>query len=150
MKGHRFCLESLSPLIIENTETIILVSGDTHEFGQEITAFAKTLPGSRQIRFLGSQADMIPFYAACDVICVPSSSEPFGRTVIEAMAVGVPVVATRVGGIPEIVDTDEVGTLVDYGDRQALRAAVAKLLEIASWPRGDPRQVGGRHVVSIA
>ena len=45
------------------------------------------------------------------------------------MAVGVPVVATRVGGIPEIVDTDEVGTLVDYGDREALRAAVARLLQ---------------------
>ena len=71
---------------------------------------------------------MVPFYAACDVICVPSSSEPFGRTVIEAMAVGVPVVATRVGGIPEIVDCDDLGLLVDYGNREALRAAVAKLL----------------------
>ena len=72
MKGHRFCLDALSPLLGENPENMILVSGETsHSFAQELGAYADGLPGGQQIRFLGSQNDMIPFYAACDVICVP-------------------------------------------------------------------------------
>ena len=71
---------------------------------------------------------MLPFYAACDVICVPSGSEAFGRTIIEAMAGGVPVVATRVGGIPEIIDDGDCGNLVEFGDGVELRDRVRRLL----------------------
>ena len=72
---------------------------------------------------------MRPFYRACDVICVPSQSESFGRTVIEAFASNVPVLATRVGGIPEIIDDGVNGLLVSYGDEHALTSRLRELLQ---------------------
>ncbi|MBC7351516.1 MAG: glycosyltransferase family 4 protein, partial [Thermogutta sp.] len=71
--------------------------------------------------FLGTVSDMAVFYRACDVVCIPSRSESFGRTAIEAMAVGTPVVATRVGGLGEIINDGETGLLVEYGVIEGFR-----------------------------
>jgi glycosyltransferase involved in cell wall biosynthesis len=81
-----------------------------------------------RIRFLGVIEDMPTFLRACDVACIPSVAEPFGRTAIEAFAIGTPVVATSVGGLREIVDDGETGLLVPYGDTSALAEAILRLL----------------------
>jgi glycosyltransferase involved in cell wall biosynthesis len=129
MKGHSFALKALAPLAEELSQLHILVSGSTDvPFATEVLTMAKTLPYAVRIHFVGDQSDMWTFFAACDLICVPSSSESFGRTVIEAMACRLPVVATRVGGIPEIIDDGVNGLLVDYGDEEGLREAVERLL----------------------
>ena len=65
--------------------------------------------------------------ADCDVLVLPSLQEPFGRSVIEAMALGTPVVASRVGGIPEIIDDGVHGLLTRPGDPEALARALAAL-----------------------
>ena len=70
---------------------------------------------------------MPSFYRACDLACIPSRAEPFGRTVIEAFAAGVPVIATAVGGIAETVDDEETGLLVPYGNDQLLTDALERL-----------------------
>ena len=85
----------------------------------------------RQVRFIGPGADMPRFDRACDIICVPSESESFGRTVIEAMAVGTPVVATAVGGMRETVEPGLNGLQVEYGDAAALSRTILDVL-------GDP------------
>jgi D-inositol-3-phosphate glycosyltransferase len=72
---------------------------------------------------------MPAFYRACDIVCIPSVAESFGRTVIEAFACGTPVVATAVGGIREIVTHEQTGLLVDYGDEKNLAEAVRLMLE---------------------
>jgi starch synthase len=64
-----------------------------------------------------------------DVLVLPSRQEPFGTVLAEAMAVGTPVVATRVGGLPEVVDNGVTGALVEPGDPAALAAAVLAVLE---------------------
>jgi glycosyltransferase involved in cell wall biosynthesis len=63
-----------------------------------------------------------------DVLVAPSHDEPFGTVLAEAMAVGTPVVATRVGGLAEVVDDGVTGRLVEPGDPAALAAAVQEVL----------------------
>jgi glycosyltransferase involved in cell wall biosynthesis len=79
---------------------------------------------------LGERDDVAPLLASSSVAVVPSTwEEAFGLTVVEAMAAGVPVVATRVGGIPEIVRDGVTGRLVPPGDEAALAAAIAEILD---------------------
>jgi len=72
--------------------------------------------------------DMPSFYRCADVLVNPSFVETFGRSLIEGMACGLPVVATRVGGMPEIVDEGRNGLMVDPGDSEALSQAILKLV----------------------
>jgi glycosyltransferase involved in cell wall biosynthesis len=69
-----------------------------------------------------------PLLTALDVVVVPSLSEASGLTALEALALGVPVVASSVGGLPEIVVDEETGLLVAAGDAAGIARAVARLL----------------------
>jgi glycosyltransferase involved in cell wall biosynthesis len=81
-----------------------------------------------QVQFVGYRHDVPAFMRTFDVFALPTRSEPFGKVVIEAMAAGCPVVATRVGGIPEIVTDESLGTLVSPDDPRALAAAILAIL----------------------
>lgn len=74
------------------------------------------------------QQDLVKHYQQADLLCVPSLQESFGCVIVEAMACGTPVVASRVGGIPEIIDSTS-GILVPPGEPQALVQALADALE---------------------
>lgn len=76
----------------------------------------------------GNRDDLRAFLAALDVFVLPSRSEGFGRSALEAMAAGLPVVATAVGGVPEVVADSETGILVPPRDPGALSAAVLRLV----------------------
>lgn len=85
----------------------------------------------RHVSFVGSvpSSQMIDFYRDADVLVLPSvCSEPFGMPLVEAMAAKVPVVASRVGGITEVVKAGETGLLVERGDASALAEAIIRLL----------------------
>lgn len=81
-----------------------------------------------RVRFLGYRRDVERLLAAADVAVLPSRSEGFGQVILEAMAVGLPVVASRVGGIPEIVRPGTSGLLVPAEDPRALAEALGGLL----------------------
>ncbi|MEX2027010.1 MAG: glycosyltransferase family 4 protein, partial [Pirellulaceae bacterium] len=84
---------------------------------------------SQRARVLGFRSDIPELTAAYDIAMVPSLfQEPFGLVVAEAMAAGKPVVASRVGGIPEIVTDGDTGVLVPAGDPAEIARAVALLL----------------------
>jgi glycosyltransferase involved in cell wall biosynthesis len=86
-------------------------------------------------RLLGARQDIPALLRAADVLCVPSREEGLGLAAVEAMASGLPVVATRVGGLPEVVTDGETGLLVAPGDRAALAAALTGLLSSPAYAR---------------
>src|SRR5919199_1318248 len=88
---------------------------------------AKELGIMRQCLFLGYQEEVAPFYAAFDAVILPSGNEGTPVSAIEALAAGRPVVATRVGGVPDVVREGEDGFLVDPGDVDALAERLARL-----------------------
>ncbi len=81
-----------------------------------------------RVAFIGARTDVWPVYGALDVLAVPSRWEGFGIVLLEAMACGIPVVATRVGGIPEVVVDGETGKLVPPGDPAALAKEILALV----------------------
>jgi glycosyltransferase involved in cell wall biosynthesis len=107
------------------------------------------LEGRSRVRLVGRVPhERVPdWIAACDVLCQPSLIEPFGQTVLEALATERPVVATRIGGPPELV-TPETGVLVDPGSVESIEAA---LREAAKLPRPNPpaRAVAEQHDVHL-
>jgi glycosyltransferase involved in cell wall biosynthesis len=101
--------------------------GGGEAYYRELSALADHL--GAPIRFTGFVRDPGKVYAAADVIAHTSTApEPFGRTVIEAMMAGRPVVATNAGALPEIVADGVSGILTPPGDAAALAAALADLL----------------------
>lgn len=80
------------------------------------------------VSLLGARSDVPELLSASDVFCQPSYEEGLGLAVIEAMAAGLPVVATRVGGLPEVVRENETGLLVPPRDPPALARALEALL----------------------
>ncbi|MGL5941275.1 MAG: glycosyltransferase family 4 protein [Waterburya sp.] len=83
-----------------------------------------------QIIFLGSlpQEELLPYYQAADVVINPSLSEAFGMSLVEAMATETPVVATKIGGMTEIVDHQVNGLLTEPGDTQELAEAMLNIV----------------------
>ena len=84
------------------------------------------------VRFVGYRADVMEVLDAVDVLVHPSRADAFPTTLLEAMAAGVPVVATAVGGIPEIVESGVTGSLVEPPPRpEPVAEALTPLLESA-------------------
>ena len=128
VKGHDFFLAAASLLVQGDRTYHFMICGDfDHEYGHHIRDMCVQLGIRENVHFVGSVDDMCFFYGACDVACIPSRSESFGRTVIEAFAQRRPVVATRAGGIVESVSDGQTGLLVDYGDAAALAKAIRRL-----------------------
>lgn len=75
------------------------------------------------------QEQLLPYYQQADLVINPSLSEAFGMSLVEAMATQTPVVATKIGGMTEIVDDDITGLLTEPGQPQALAEAICKVLE---------------------
>ena len=88
---------------------------------------AKELGIARHVISLGYQRDVSPYYALFDAFVLPSANEGTPVVAIEALAAGRPVVATRVGGVPDVVTEGEDGYLVDVGDVEAIADALERL-----------------------
>jgi N-acetyl-alpha-D-glucosaminyl L-malate synthase BshA len=80
------------------------------------------------VKFLGKQAELVPLLSAADLFLMPSQSESFGLSALEAMACGVPVVSSSVGGLPELVAHGETGYIAEIGDIQRMARYAIDLL----------------------
>lgn len=94
-------------------------------YDDALRARARELGVNGQIQFAGEQANPYPYVAAADVCITPSGMEAFGRTTLEYLTLGKPVIATNAGGSAELVRDGETGYLVDRDDIDALAARLA-------------------------
>src|SRR5204863_4056449 len=105
----------------------LVIVGDGPERDRLESAAARS-GVSQRIIFAGQVADVQTFYAIANVFVLPSHTEGSPNVLLEAMAANVPIVATAVGGVPEIVENEESALLVPASDPAALLAAIARLL----------------------
>ena len=118
-----------APLILaRHPEADILIVGDG-DCRAELEARARTNQVADRVRFLGHRDDVPAVLAGADIFVLPSRSEAFPNAIVEAMMSGLPVVASSVGGIPELVDEGRTGRLVPPGDPVQLAAAVIDVLD---------------------
>ena len=130
-KDHTTLLKSLAAINRESQRPakLLLVGGG--ELEDDLKELAASLGVAEQTIFLGDRRDVPELLAAMDIFVLSTTTEGVSLTLLEAMAAGLPVVASQVGGTPEVVVPDQTGLLVPAGDEAALTRALADLL-------GDP------------
>ena len=128
-KGHADLVQSLARLARLHPALGFkaVIVGDGPERARVEAEAASAGVGDRMV-FAGHADDVRPFYAAADVLALPSHSEGSPLVLLEAMAAGVPVVATDVGGVPEVAADGETALLVPARDARAFAAALARVL----------------------
>ena len=98
---------------------------------------ARALGIGADVRFLGKIDAVAPLLAAADLYLFPSETESFGLSALEALASGVPVVGSRVGGLPELVRDGVTGALVELGDVDGMARRAIELLRPDAWRRAS-------------
>lgn len=127
-KGHALLLEALGLLPSDAPPWTVWIAGgpqkaEEHDY---LDGLKRRAPAN--VRFLGQRSDVPALLHAADISCQPNTGpEPFGIAFVEALAAGLPVVSTRLGALPEIVD-ESCGVLVEPGNADALAAALADLM----------------------
>jgi glycosyltransferase involved in cell wall biosynthesis len=126
IKGFDLLVRALPAVAAQISSARVLLVGDGAERAH-LGAIAASLGASSRLAMTGETTDVASYLAAADVVAVPSRNEGMGRVIVEAMALGLPVVATTVGGIPDVVADGECGRLVEPEDVGALAAALIEL-----------------------
>ncbi len=121
--------------VSRNIDASLLLVGDGPE-RSEAETLSRTLGISEKVRFLGKLDDIVPLLSISDLMLMPSNAESFGLAALEAMACGVPVIATMAGGFPEFIVSGEHGFLLEPGDVDGMAARAYELL-------ADREQWGG-------
>ena len=133
-KGVDFLLDGFAKLAASRPNVRLAVVGrGSRQEALEEQAARLGIEGS--VTFCGYRTDIAAILAGLDLFVLPSRREGFGISALEAMAMRTPVVATAVGGIPEIVQDGETGLLVPHGDVDALCGAIGRLIEDADLRR---------------
>ncbi|HMG74167.1 MAG TPA: N-acetyl-alpha-D-glucosaminyl L-malate synthase BshA [Pyrinomonadaceae bacterium] len=120
------CVEILAR-VLKQTDARLVMVGDGSERTNAIHR-ARCLGVSDKCVFVGKQPRIVDYLCAADILLLPSEQESFGLAALEAMACQVPVIASRVGGVPEVVDDGETGFLSAVGDVDKMANDAVKLL----------------------
>lgn len=126
-KPNAYLLQAFAMLRPQIRQAHLLIVGHGRQ-REELEALAAELEIERDVTFAGFRRDVAAVMASLDVFVLNSVREAFGLVLLEAMALAKPVVATRAGAIPEIVEDGKTGILVPVRDTQALAAAILELL----------------------
>ncbi len=127
VKGIPVFLDAVMPILAERSDVHVVIGGDGPE-AELVRSAAATSPDRDRIHLLGWVVDMASFYRAVDVVALSSFNEGTPLSLIEAAAAGLPVAATRVGGVPEVVVDGETGYLVPAGSAEELGRALRALI----------------------
>ena len=148
-KGQEYLLRA-APAILKAIPRahFVLVGEETRGEGGflgQLKNLVKELNLSKNVQFLPF-TDNVPFLlSAFDLVAMPSFSETFGYLAVEAMAMGVPVVGTNAGGLPEIIEDGTTGYLVPPKNSDALVSAIIKILR----SKGTARNMGRRGILRV-
>jgi glycosyltransferase involved in cell wall biosynthesis len=132
-KGVHVFIEAVARLRATQLPLHAVIVGGPHEtepaYAGELRALAERLGVANAITFAGHQPNPLEWMQAMDVFVHTSDREPFGIVVVEAMALGKPVVAGAAGGPSDIITNGTDGLLAPYGDADAVAAAVTRYLQ---------------------
>ncbi len=134
IKGHRFLLDAVARLKQEHPHLHLVILGSGGQY-DALLHQARKAGISQSVHLVGHREDVERALAGMDGFVLPSLNEGMGRALIEAMAVGLPVIASRVGGIPALIEDEKNGLLVPAGDSLALAVAVRRILSDPPWAR---------------
>ena len=129
-KGQRYLIKAAATVVRQVPDARFVILGEG-ELEGALRKQIKDLHLERHVLLAGFRADALSLQKGFDLIAMSSVAEGLGTTLLDAMAMGQPIVATRAGGIPEVVVHDRTGVLVPTRDDDALAAAIVDLL-------GDP------------
>jgi N-acetyl-alpha-D-glucosaminyl L-malate synthase BshA len=121
------CIEILARVRAQGAKARLIMVGDGPE-RSSVAYRAEQLMVKDEVIFVGKQANIPGYLGIADVFLLPSELESFGLAALEAQACEVPVIATRIGGIPEVVSEGETGYLSDVGDVQKMSDDTLRLL----------------------
>jgi len=142
-KGQQVLLDAWASVVKEQPDAYLLFAGEGPCKGA-LQAQTRRLGLESRVRFLGHLSDIRPALWVSDLMILPTLSDSFPVVVLEAMASGLAVVASRVGGIPEQMIDQESGLLVPPGDAGALAAAILRVLSDAGLRMALVRGGGAR------
>lgn len=126
-KGMQFLIDAMEKIVREFPEVKLRIVGDG-TYKKVLQRIVKNKKLTKAVKFLGFVRDIEDELTIFDIYVQPSLSESFGLAILQAMSVGLPIVATNTGGIPEVVTANKSGILVEPGKSDALSDAILKLL----------------------
>ncbi len=141
LKGHPYFLKAMARVVHQLPSVKIQIIGDApakkQAYKDELVLLTKRLGISKQVEFMGNRRDIPQLLSKADCLVLSTiTQEAFGRVIIEAQAAGVPVVATRVGGVAEIIDHEKTGLLVQPKEIEAMADAVLRILNNPEFSAG--------------
>jgi L-malate glycosyltransferase len=127
VKGHRFAIEALaSPAVPPNVHLYVVGNGPLES---DLREQARAYGISERVHFLGFRRNVFDYIGHCQVLLVPSLHEGLPYTLLEAMALEAPIIASRVGGLAEVLRDEVTGLLIAPGDAHALARCIRRLCE---------------------
>jgi len=139
IKGLSFLVRAMPGVLARHPESLLVLVGKGDDEVQ-LRSLADSLGLNGRVLFLGWRADVDEILPCFDLLVLPSLNEGMGRVLVEAMAAGVPIVASRTGGVPDLVWDGQNGLLVPPADSHALEQAVVELLG----DEGERRRMAAR------
>ncbi len=127
-KGIKYLIESASLLLQSRNDVSFLIVGEG-ALKEELRKLCVVLKIEKNVIFAGERSNIPEILSLTDIFVLPSLREGLPLTILEAMACGKPVIATNVGGVPEVVKDGVSGILVSPKDPEALHSAMNELLE---------------------
>ncbi len=126
VKGHQYLLEAL-PQIVAQHPVVVWLAGDGG-YTEELKRLVAHEGLEHVVRFLGAREDVAALMRKADIVVLPSVQDALPFSIMEAQILGKPIVASRVGGIPEMIESGKTGILVAPGEAQELARALLQLI----------------------
>ncbi len=132
IKGVTYLVSAMAKVAEKYPKSLLVLVGKGDDKGEEEVHLRKQVENlglADKVHFLGWRSDVDEIMGCFDIFVLPSLNEGMGRVLVEAMAAGLPIVASRVGGIPDLVKDGKNGLLVPPADAPALAKAISDLLK---------------------